>query len=478
MTRHRSCLISTAAAVLAGALGTAPQARADNLVDAIAHAYQTNPTILAQRQQQQITDETYVQARAGYRPQANVQAVGERQDYAGSTTNTASALATITQPLYTGGRTAAAVAASRADILSGQETLRQVEQGVLEQVIQAYADVLRDQEGVAINQQNLDVLNDQLAEFQARNKAGDATKTDVAQSQGFLLQARVSLANARAQLQTSRATYLAVVGLEPNALEPLPPLAGVPRSADEALKTAELGNPTLRADLYEEQAERLRTAEARDQRLPTVSLQAQLGYAGPASVFTPNIYDRDATATVTITQPLFAGGVINSQVRQQIHKEAVAREQTEQARRAMTQQVTSAWSNYVETKANITDAEAQVKANQAAYDGVRMELRADLRSTLEVFYIEQSLIQAELNASGARHDSYVAAATLLQTMGLLDIKSLAPGTKAYDPETPFRAVSHEGSVPWEGVPAVLDNLTSPRLRRLPAAPSQPVTDGG
>ena len=32
---------------------------------------------------------------------------------------------------------------------------------------------------------------------------------------------------------------------------------------------------------------------------------------------------------------------------------------------------------------------------------------------------------------------------------------MAPEIKAYDPETPFRAVKHEGSVPWEGVPAVL-----------------------
>jgi outer membrane protein len=479
MIRHRTLsLLSTSAAMLAGALATASPARADNLAEAIAHAYQTNPTLLAQRQQQQITDETYVQARAGYRPQVNVQVNGQRQDYAGTTSNSASTLAVISQPLYTGGRTATAVAATQADILSGRETLRQVEGSVLEQVIQAYADVLRDQEGVAIRQQNLEVLNDQLAEFQARNKAGDATKTDVAQSQGYLLQARVDLANARAQLQTSRSNYVAVIGLEPKALEPLPPLPGVPKSANEAVKTAELGNPGVRSALYEEQAAHLRTAEARDQRLPTVTLQGQIGYSGPISVFTPNIYGRDATAVVTVTQPLFAGGVINSQVRQQIHKESVARLQTEQAKRTMDQQVTSAWSNYAESRENITNAEEQVKANQEAYDGVRMELRADLRSTLEVFYIEQSLIQAQLNASGARHDSYVAAANLLETMGLLEVRSVAPEIKAYDPETSFSAVKHEGSVPWEGVPAVLDNLTSPRLRRLPTPPSQPISDGG
>jgi outer membrane protein len=475
MTRTRlPGLSSIAAATLAAGLVAATPARGESLADAIAHAYQTNPTLLAQRSEQQITDETYVQARAGYRPQASVQVVGQRQDYTGETSNTGSALAIITQPLYTGGRTASAVAASQADILSGRETLRGVEASVLQQVITAYADVLRDQESVAIRQQNLNALNEQLAEFQARNKAGDATRTDVAQSQGFMLQARVDLASARSQLQLSRSTYVAVVGLPAEGLEPLPGLPALPKGSDQAVKTAELGNPALRSSLYNEQGARLRTEEARDQRLPTVSLQAQLGSTGPVSVFTPNIYARDAVATVTVTQPLFSGGVINSQVRQQKHREAVAHLETEQAQRAIVQQVTSAWSAYVEAQENTATADEQVKANQDAYEGVQMELRADLRSTLEVFYIEQSLRQAQLNASAARHDAYVAASNLLGTMGLLNAKTLTPGLTVYDPEKPFREVSHKGSVPWEALPEALDSLTTSRLRRLPAAPSQPV----
>ena len=51
-------------------------ASAESLADAITLAYQTNPTLQAERATQRATDETYVQARAGYRPTANIQATG------------------------------------------------------------------------------------------------------------------------------------------------------------------------------------------------------------------------------------------------------------------------------------------------------------------------------------------------------------------------------------------------------------------
>src|SRR5687767_13067605 len=63
-----------AATVCAGALAGAPPASAETLADAIALAYQNNPTLLAQRAAQRALDETYVQARTGWRPTLNFSA--------------------------------------------------------------------------------------------------------------------------------------------------------------------------------------------------------------------------------------------------------------------------------------------------------------------------------------------------------------------------------------------------------------------
>ena len=462
---------------LAGGLAGFSVAHAESLADAIALAYKTNPTLQNQRAQLRITDETYVQARAGFRPQISVQVDATRQDYVQQTTNSGDALITAQQPIYTGGRTAAAVSASEADILSGREILRSTEANVLAQVVQAYADVIRDQEGLTIQQKNLDALKGILDETQARAKVGDLTRTDVAQSQGYFFQARVQLASAKAQLEVSRSNYATVVGQRPGDLEPLPPLSNLPANLDQALSTGELGNPSLRSAQYAEQAARLRTAEARDQRLPNVTLKAQYGFSGPESPFVPNIYPRDASATINVTQPLFAGGVIDSQIRQQIERQASARMQAESARRTMVQQISQAWSTYLADHENVTNAKDQEDANSVAYEGVQKERRADLRSTLEVLYIEQSLVQSQLSSASARHDAYVAQAELLSSMGLLEADRLIPGgVDLYDPVKAFNRVKSAGAVPWEILPNALDRLTAPSLRPLPPPPTTVVPD--
>jgi outer membrane protein len=455
-------------------------AHAENLADAIALAYKTNPSLQNERAQLRVTDETYVQARAGFRPQLNVQVDAGRTYVPAPHSDNRDAVLTLSQPIYTGGRVASAVSAAEADILQGRETLRATEANILQQVVSAYADVVRDQEGVRIREDNLAALKGILDETDARQKVGDLTRTDLAQSQGYYFQAKVDLASAKAQLEVSRANYAAVVGQRPGTLEPLPALPNVPASLNQALDTGEQGNPSLRASQYAEQAARLRTAEARDQRLPNVSVRAQYGYSGPVSQFgfvaNPNAYQPSATATFTITQPLFAGGVIDSQIRQQIERQASARMQTESARRTMVQQMSQAWSGYLAAHENMTNADEGVKSNTIAYEGVRKERQADLRSTLEVLYIEQSLRQAELALAASRHDAYVAQAGLLATMGLLEAQRLVPGVDVYDPAKNFNRVKLNGAVPWEVVPDALDHLTSPSLKRLPAPPAGPVQE--
>lgn len=433
-------------------------------------AYQSSPTLQYQRSQQRITDETYVQARAGYRPQVTVNATGQRDDFQRQTANTAQAYVTATQPIYTGGRTAAAVGAAEADILSGRETLRRAEAQVLQSVVQAYADVLRDQQAVAIRELSVTDLQGQMREIDARAKAGDLTRTDVAQSQGFLFQAQMELAAAKGQLEISNASYEAAVGQAPGKLDPLPPLPNMPASLDQAFATAEEGNPALRANMYDEQAARLRTAEARDQRLPNVSVQVQYGARGPLSIFTPNLYGQDVSIAATVTQPLFSGGAINSQIRQQIEREQSARLTTEQTRRTMVQQISQSWASFLANKEGAREAAQAVDANQTAWEGVQKERRADLRSTLEALYIEQSLRQSQLSLAASQHDAYVAASNLLYAVGLLEAARIVPGINVYDPANSFNRVRMQGAVPWEVVPAALDHLTVPPLHREPLPP--------
>ena len=74
-------------------LGLAVPAAAETLADAIALAYQTNPTLQAQRASQRALDESIVQARSGWRPTLSASTASELSVNHSSSSSTPSASA-------------------------------------------------------------------------------------------------------------------------------------------------------------------------------------------------------------------------------------------------------------------------------------------------------------------------------------------------------------------------------------------------
>jgi len=496
-----------AATVCVGALGAAfaTPAGAETLADAIALAYQNNPTLQAQRATQRALDENYVQARTGWRPTLNLSAsaqwtesqtplLGRLQDFNGDgvpdssgtpgsvRSNSGSAALTFNQPLWTGGRVAAAVNAANADVLAGRENLRRVEATVLASVITAYSDTRRDQEALRIRQENVNVLTRQLQESQARFDVGEVTRTDVAQSQARLSQAQALLAQAVAQLAITRATYATLVGQNPGELAPEPSLAYLlPTDPDEAYKVAEQFNPQLRAQQFTEQASRARVAGARAERMPQVSAQVQVGHRGVIDPFEPrDRFGRQYSATINASVPIFSGGLVSSRVRQSVERNNADRITVEGVRRNVLQGVTQFWSQLIAARANISSSEEQVRAARIAAEGTRQEQQVGLRTTIDVLNAEQELRQAELNQVTSRRDEYVAAANVLATMGRLEGKNLIPSTPQYDAAKNFRRLRMTwGWVPWEEPVGILDEGLTPWPSKAPAekANETPIAPG-
>ncbi|WP_068879047.1 TolC family outer membrane protein [Phenylobacterium sp. CCH12-B4] len=482
--RGRLLAATVCAAVTAG---MAAPASAETLADAIALAYQNNPTLQAQRATQRALDESYVQARSGWRPtlslgasatysESRVPKLASARDSNGDgqadtfgnygifETNTGRVGLTFNQPIWTGGRVAAAVNAANADVLAGRENLRRIEAQVLAAVIQAYSDTRRDQEALRIRQENVNVLTRQLQESNARFDVGEVTRTDVAQSQARLSQAQALLQSAVAQLAITRANYATLVGQNPGDLAPEPSLAFLlPNDPDEAYKIAEEFNPQLRAQQFTEQASRARVAGARAERMPTVSGQVTFGFdRGPVRPFDSDLYTRGTSAVLSASVPLFSGGLTSSRVRQAVERNNADRITVEGVRRTVLQNVTNFWSQLIAARANISSSDEQVRAARIAAEGTRQEQQVGLRTTIDVLNAEQELRQAELNAVTSRRDEYVAAANVLATMGRLEGRNLVPSVPQYDAAKNFRKLRLTwGWVPWEEGVALVDQFATP-----------------
>ncbi|WP_174300585.1 TolC family outer membrane protein [Caulobacter sp. S45] len=468
--------------VLAGA-----PARAETLAEAIAYAYDTNPTLLSQRAQLQATDETYVQAEAGFRPTASLQvlgayAKGPQLEGVGNQrftteTNTGSAVLSLSQPLYTGGRTTAQVHGAEAQIRAGREQLRAVETTVLQQVVQAYCDVQRDRSALAIQREGYKTLFDETDEIKARHEAGAATITDVEQAQTQLESAHAAVQSAQAQLEVSAAEYVNAVGRSPGDLAIFPALPGFPIDLDNAFDIADQENPTLRQAQFTEAANRAEVEQAKAERRPNLTLNGQFGYSGPAVPAVGDQFDRTVAVTATLTQPIFSGGVIGSQVRQATASDTSARVQAEAVRRNVVQAVSQAWSQRRAAELNVATEAAAARAAQATFDGMRVEYRAGLRETLDLLIAQETLTSARISLAQAAHDQALEGAAVLAAVGRLEARALLQGAPLYKPQTSFRRVEGRGSVPWEFIPKALDRIGAPAPPQPSPLPEPPAPTG-
>lgn len=470
-------------AVCASALGLAAPAQADNLRDALASAYTTNPTLESARANQRATDENVPIQRSQGLPSANVTAT--HIEFIRQSANAFTAPernlgvnAQLLVPVYSGGAVRNGIAAAEQRIEAGQADLRNSESTLFSQVVAAYIDVLRTEALVGLAANNVTVLRTNLEATSDRFQIGDLTITDVAQSRSRLALAEGDLQRAEANLIAARETYIRLVGHAPGVLEAPPPLPGLPGTVDEAIIAALEDNPNLIAAKELAKAAGFDTKVAGSGRLPTVNLFVNGDYSdffgtlgGPTSAqFAQS--ENTANAGVRLTIPLFQGGLPAARQRQAGARESAALEDAIAAERQVIAETRSTYSNWQAANGEIKSAQAAVEAAELSLEGVRAENSIGNRQILDVLNAEQELLNARAQLVTARRNAYVAGFNLLALMGRAEARdlNLDPGV-LYDPAVNAQRV---GTKLWDWD---RDPKAEPRSTRTVDIPAPDATIG-
>jgi outer membrane protein len=442
----RGMLLAGAASLIAG------PALADELRDALALAYVSNPTLQAARAQQRAVDENVPIARAAGLP--SLAGTTTYTEYLKTSPNSFTsparafdAQAQLGVPIYSGGAVKNSVRAANTRVLAGQDDLRGVESGLFSQVVAAYMDVILAQEVVKLNRSNVSQLQVNSQASQDRFEIGDLTRTDVAQSNSRLALARGQVRNAEANLIAARERYIQVVGKPPVDLQPPPPLAGMPGSAGEAVAIALDHNPDLAAAQQRATAAGFDVKVASAGRLPRVSLFAgtdyvdylgTLGSSGPIH-FTQK--STTAQAGVRATIPIFQGGLPAAQRRAAQDRQDAASEQVIGVERAVVANVRSAFAQWQAAQALIASSQVAVDASALSLEGVRAENSVGNRTILDILNAEQELLTAQVQRATAQRNAYVAGFNLLAAMGKAEARDLGiDGGVLYDPTLNYERV--------------------------------------
>ncbi|OUS07085.1 hypothetical protein A9Q96_07170 [Rhodobacterales bacterium 52_120_T64] len=427
-------------------------ASAVTLHEALVQAYQTNPSLEVSRASLRSQDESVVQAGSGKRASVSLSGAASYSadiDAIDDETSVSSASLDAALILFDGGRTADAVSAAANMVYASRENLKASDQTVLLSAATAYLDVRRDQKFLALAQNDVAVIEQQVRAMQDRFAVGAVTRTDVALVQARLAATKTSLAASSGRLALSKEIYRAVVGGEPVNLQATPALPKLPNSLAEAESIAMREHPAILASRFTEKAAEFDIARARAARLGSVTLGSSLEYSNFSSS-TADSEGTEASVYLRGQLPIYNGGVLSSSVRSAAQIFESRKATTQNVMRQIRQATASSWANIRVGRASIVAANLEIEASQIAYDAIKEETRLGSRTTLDLLDAEQDLLSARSTLASAQRDEYVAALNLLSSMGLLTVENLDLGIPTYDPQVNFDAVTSKAAAPFSG----------------------------
>jgi outer membrane protein len=413
-------------------------ANAETLEGALARAYRGNPALNASRATTRATDEGVAVAQSGYRPVVSLNAsigssyqagtlIGVERSY---TTTPGSAGLVVSQNIFNGFQTDNQVRRAESLVYSQREAMRLIELTTLYNAVNAYMNVLSNTATLELNRNNVEVLEEQLRQTRDRFNVGEVTRTDVAQAEARLAGARSQVALAESALRTAIGVYRQNIGVEPRSLAPGRPLDRfVPANLDTAIAIGLQEHPQIISAMHVLDATEAQVKVFEGQLAPQVSAQGSVTQSYDQQL--PNTSGVNASIIGRLTIPIYEGGQVYAQIRQQKELVGQYRIQIDQYRDAVRASIVDFWGRLEAAKAQVIAAQAQVQANEVALNGVREEARVGQRTTLDVLNAQQELLSSRVSLIVAQRDRVIFSYGVVQAMGQLTARFTALPVEPY-----------------------------------------------
>lgn len=442
--------------VLALALGLLPAAAsAEDLLQTYEQARQSDPTLAQAESNRLATKENRIQARARLLPSLSGEARLTRQRNE-SEASGFSDPSDPTAPVVPRGSGITNESTTRNYSLSASQvlynrsyikglqsqnrlseasdyTLESAGQDLIVRTSQAYFNVLVALENLAATVASETALQKQFDYTTKRLEVGLAPITDVHEARAQYDNARAQTIIARNTVEDNYQALSQITGQPVTTLKALPadfkPNLPESQQVDAWVDSAINTNPALRAQKLAVESADIDVETARAGHWPTLSLSGSYGDTATWSDRTvlgntfglPGSASHGPSVGVTLSIPLYAGGSIQSGVRQALARRDAAQDVYEQQRRQLVRSTRSAYQNLV---AGISEVEARrlaVVSAQAAYDASQVGLEVGTRTVLDVLNNQRTLLQAQQAYAQSKYNFLLNRLLLEQSAGSLDI---------------------------------------------------------
>ena len=418
--------------------------QANSLEEALSLAYKKNPSIQAKRAELRSNDELVSLSSSEFFPK--IRFIGS---YGELVTNYKEVDEIRLRPnvtkieaeqiIFSGGRlvnnrsqSLNLVAASRAD-------LKILEQEILFSAAEAFFNVLTSQKIVELREVNLDVLNERLEVAKIQFEVGELTLTDVAQSEARLSLSQANLAEARSNLEKSKAIYRSIIGVIPVNLSNDTINLSLPMTIEDAISIANVKSPYLKFAEKSELSSRFALKSAKARLLPSISLRGEFSNS-EEMLFSS---DGDAYQLMgVVSMPIFSGGLNWSNIRKAQEINIRDKFQLIEAKRFVNQEVKSAFAQYNSSLIKVNSSKKQFEANQIALEGVKEEFELGTRTNLDVLDAEQEFLDSQVSMISSANNSKLSMFYLLLSIGSLSPEELSLPISKYDPNENYNKVKN------------------------------------
>lgn len=335
---------------------------------------------------------------------------------------------TLRQPIYRS-HLMAQYRQAQAQVDETEATLAQEEQSLTARVSSAYFEALlaHDQLDLVLAQRatyttQLDLARKTLA-------AGSGTRTDIDESQARLdmntaleIEARQHITYTEQQLQAlinqpvGQLAKLKVASLDLSDPQP--------NRLEDWVERAERSSPQLQALRAQIEVAREEVGKAKAGHLPVLDAIAQLSRSKSESVTSTASSHNNTSIGLQLNVPLFAGGYVNSQVRQALAGQTRAEQAYEAGRRDLGVRVYKEYRGVTEGVPKIKALEQALRSSDQLVLSSRKSFQAGSRTVLDVLNAEQQRVFVLRDLAQARYMYLNSRVRLLSLVGGADLEAV------------------------------------------------------
>ena len=401
-------------------VGLSMAAGAIDLVQVYQEAQQHDATILAARATAEAERERLPQAKAQLLPSLNAGLSRNTNRLTSVTPNflgveqtsytsypSSSQNLTLRQPLYRPQLTAQYRQAS-ALVADANATLQQEEQNLAVRVSSAYFEAMLTNDQLALILAQQAAYKIQLDASRKFFQAGAGTRTDVDEAQ-----ARLDM-NAALEIEARQNVDYTIQQLQTLVSQPIDKIATLdtsefllqdltPNRSEEWMARAELNSPLIQSLKSRVAVAREEVNKASAGHYPTLDATAQWSDSESESVSNTSSRYTNKSLGLQLNIPLFAGGFVNSQVRQALAGQQRAEHQLEAGRRDLQLRVSKEFRNVTESIPKIKALEQAQRSSDQLVLSSRNSFQAGSRTVLDILNAEQQRMVVLRDLAQARY---------------------------------------------------------------------------